>query len=184
MKKTSNILARSARFARETAAAVGLASVMLGSAVFMTVGMVGDLLWVSHQKNMLEAAIDAGGIAAFKEMSTLSPGATDEESKQQDDQLKATIKRYVLANLPLAYRADLSKSLTIDLERGTKSKEESVTVEVTAKLPGSILGKSWGLDLGEQEVNTRLQVKRALVPVDIVAGTVRQYRDEVEYFAI
>ncbi len=170
MKKTSNILARSARFARETAAAVGLASVLLGSAVFMTVGAISDLVWVSHQKNMLEAAIDAGGIAAFKEMSTLSPAATDEESQQQNDQLKATIKRYVLANVPQAYRADLSKSLTIDLHRGTKQKEESVTVEVAAKLPGSILGQSWGLDLGEQEVNTRLQVKRSLVPVDIVVA--------------
>ena len=168
MKKTSNILARSARFARETGAAVGLASVLLGSAVLMSVGVVGDLLWVSNQKNMLEAAIDAAGIAAFKEMSALSPVATDEESKQQEDQLKATIKRYVLANVPQAHRAELGQSLKVDLTRGEKSKEESVTVEVTAKLPGSILGKSWGLDLGEQEVNTRLKVKRALVPVDIV----------------
>ena len=165
MKNTSHILAR---FARETAAAVGLASVLLGSAVFMTVGVVGDLAWVSHQKNMLEAAIDAGGIAAFKEMGTLPPGATDEESKQQEAQLKATIKRYVLANVPKAHRAELGQSLKVDLKRGDESNEESVTVKVTAKLPGSILGKSWGLDLAGQEVNARLQVKRAIVPVDIV----------------
>ena len=71
---------------------------------------------------MLEAAIDAAGIAAFKEMSALSPAATDEESKQQEDQLKATIKRYVLANVPQAYRAELGQSLKVDLDARREEK--------------------------------------------------------------
>ncbi len=165
MKSTSRVLTRSVRFVRETAAAVGLASVMLGSAVLMGVAMVGDLAWVSHQRSMLEDALDAGGIAGFKEMAVLASDATEEVQAQQAQNIKDTIKRYILANVPEAYREELGKTLTVKIKQ--KRKQEYVEVRVKAKLKGAILG-SWGEVLKNIATETSLAVTRDIVPVDVV----------------
>ena len=166
MKNRSQVLAGRFRFLRDASAAVGLASVMLGGLVLVGAGALGDMVWLSHQQNMLRGAVDAAGLAAFKGMLNLDPNKTEDEKKEE---LKKIIKRYVLVNVPDAYRKAVKKSLTVKVKQEkTKSSDgnekETVIVHIKAKRGGASPFLGFGKD---GEIGARIAVERAIVPVDV-----------------
>lgn len=166
MKNSSQVLAGRLRFLRDASAAVGLASVILGSMVLVGVGMLGDTVWLSRQQNMLEDAVDAAGVAAFKELGNLNPSDTAEDQKKQ---LTKIIKRYVLVNVPALYRDSVEKTLKVGFrKRKTTSngnEKETVDLQVKAKRGGA----SPFIGVGKDDViQARISVERAIVPVDVV----------------
>ncbi len=167
MKNRSQVLVGRFRFLRDTSAAVGLASVMLGGLVLVGAGALGDMVWLSQQQNMLKGAVNAAGLAAFKGMLNLDPNKTEDEKKEE---LKKIVKRYVLVNVPDAYRKAVEKSLTVKVkQKKTKSSDgnekETVIVHVKAKRGGASPFIGLGKD---DEISARIAAERAIVPVDVV----------------
>ena len=161
MKKHSRVLVGLAGFVREARAAVGLASVMLGSMSLMGVAMLGDHVWLFHQRNALQTAIDASAVVAMKRMITLDSDATAEELTGE---LKPLVKRYLLGNLPEEFRQSAKKTLKV---RVTPDRDnDTVRVEASAELGGALVGRQvWG-DLVES-VAVEIAAKRSLIPVNV-----------------
>ena len=161
MKKHSRVLVGLAGFVREARAAVGLASVMLGSMSLMGVAMLGDHVWLFHQRNALQTAIDASAVVAMKRMITLDLDATAEE---MTGELKPLVKRYLLGNLPEEFRQSAKKTLKV---RVTPDRDnDTVRVEASAELGGALVGRQiWG-DLVES-VAVEIAAKRSLIPVNV-----------------
>ena len=161
MEKRPRVLAGLAGFVRDARAAVGLASVMLGSMSLMGVAMLGDHVWLFHQRNALQTAIDASAVVAMKRMITLDSDATEEEVTGE---LKPLVKRYVLANLPGGLRQSAKKTLKVGITHDRDN--EAVRVEASADLGGALLGRHvWG-DLVET-VAVEIAAERILVPLNV-----------------
>ena len=162
MEKRLRVLAGLAGFVRGARAAVGLASVMLGSMSLMGVAMLGDQVWLFHQRNALQEAINASAVAAMKRMITLGSDATDEELAGE---LKPLVRRYLLANLPDKFRESAKNTLKVGITSDRDN--ETVRVEASAELGGALIGRHiWG-DLVES-VTVEIAAKRSLIPVDLV----------------
>lgn len=142
------------------AGAVGVPSVVVAVVILMGVAMVGDTVLVLHNRSLLQAAVDAGSIAAAKKLPTLV-SSTD----TIDAELEPLVRRYVLANLP----ENIRKSVKDNLKIGVTWDRDSgvVVVKVSAELGGAVIGAQFWGELVE-EVAVEVAAQYAIVPVDIV----------------
>lgn len=166
MKRRFRVLPALAGFFRDVrAGAVGVPSVMVSVMILMGGALLGDQANMVHNRDLLQAAVEAGSIAAAKKFSTLDSKVTEKEASQQLNELKAVITRYVKANLPESIQEQVKDTLkvktTADREKGL------LEVEVSAKLKGAIIGTPFWGEL-VQKVTMDVVAKHAVVPLDMV----------------
>ena len=109
------------------AAATAVTGVAVTLMAFMGAGLAGDYAVLLGQRDLLKTAADAATIATIKHFSDLDLNGVDDA--QLDAALRPVARRYILANIPQAKRAQAASTLqlTITPNRATR------TVAITAQ---------------------------------------------------
>ena len=129
-----------ARFARcERGGAIGYASAAFVVMMLSTTALIADHTWMVDQRNLLQAATDAGAVAAAMELALIPDTTSDTDA---EDRITAVAERYARANVVgNAPRADLKASEVavtvseIDRDAGT------LRVNVDADTGGTLISR-------------------------------------------
>ena len=129
-----------AAFAASTrAGATALTSVLLTVAAFLGAGLAGDHVSLVGQRDQLQAATNAGTLAAIKHFQGLDINKLSDADIEAE--LRGVAERYLLANVPTAWRRRVRNSLEMTLvpHRATRT----VQVSTRARLLGLMFLSGW-----------------------------------------
>ena len=161
------------RFLRDSrAGATGLVAAMVTVMTVAGTALIGDHLWLVDQRDALQSASDAAGVAANLEMSRLM----DEDRGISDDDLAAALtsvaERYVLLNLQHLPPNRLAHAeQTLQVSTTPNRRLRTVDVWVEADLGGTLLARHMPMfgDVGESGlVRTDALVKSTVNPIEVV----------------
>ena len=130
-------------------AATAVTAAMISIAAFLGVGLAGDYLRLTGQRDVLKGAANAATIAAIKHFADLNISGVDDE--ELDAVLRPVVERYLLANIPPEQRERVRDTLelTIDPNRASRT----VNVSARADLGGLLFLGAW-VDTGVFRVAT------------------------------